>query len=477
MMKYKEKIKQICQEQTDLEERDIDYLVSKADELLMDSAYANDDVFIDVKNVYTADNAIVIFHKKPKTRNSLYEKTVVGAEAYLQNEPGVIRTLQTGMPSIGLSALSQEGVQIYQTVFPILRKQKVIGTLIVETDSTQLSPSFVLKKQLQSDVYEVVEQSLAERFAMLNYVDDVILIFNSEGYLVYHNEMAQEVYCHQLGYLDSIEGMHYDNLVLDNVQFENIWHCYLQESQQYAETEVEYGSYHFLIKRHFIKADNALVMICKDITHLKSVEFQLLTQVTSLREMNHRVKNNLQTVVSLLRLQARQSQSEETQKALVNGVNRILSIASMHDILSSGSDASVSVEILLKKVLENVQRCFLGHLDISVTYDIKTTVFLDSSRATSMALIVNELLQNSYDHAFNQADQKKPQIHLKLDSKAGLTKVSVSDNGSGYNAKGYFSNNHLGLLLVSRFVQSKLQGKLDVHSDSNGTTTTITFKN
>ena len=81
-MMYKDKIKQLCQEQTNLDEADIEHLVQQADELLKNSAYANEDVFIDVKNIFS-EHAIVIFHKKPESKLSLYENSVVGAMAYL----------------------------------------------------------------------------------------------------------------------------------------------------------------------------------------------------------------------------------------------------------------------------------------------------------------------------------------------------------------------------------------------------------
>ena len=92
-MMYKDKIKQLCQEQTNLDEADIEHLVQQADELLKNSAYANEDVFIDVKNIFS-EHAIVIFHKKPESKLSLYENSVVGAMAYLENEPGEIGRAQ-----------------------------------------------------------------------------------------------------------------------------------------------------------------------------------------------------------------------------------------------------------------------------------------------------------------------------------------------------------------------------------------------
>lgn len=108
-MKYNNQIKKFCEDKTDLNEADIDYLIRQSEAVLSSKEFMDKDVFIDVKNIYS-DHAIVVFHRKPHTKESLYEKTVVGQSAFLENEPGVLRTLQTGVPSVGLRGQSQEGV-------------------------------------------------------------------------------------------------------------------------------------------------------------------------------------------------------------------------------------------------------------------------------------------------------------------------------------------------------------------------------
>lgn len=231
-----------------------------------------------------------------------------------------------------------------------------------------------------------------------------------------------------------------------------------------------------MVKRYLLAESENVVMICKDITDIKEKEAQLLTHTTTIREMNHRVKNNLQTVVSLLRLQAQQSPGADTKKALNDSMNRVLSIAATHELLSSQQDDSIQIEHLLKRVIENVQRCFSGHREITLTYSLEPELCLDSSRATSLALIVNELLQNSYEHAFkDKKNPEKPQIRLQVGLKNDIITLKALDNGSGYNQEHTFEN-HLGLLLVERFVQGKLFGTLSIHSDHEGTATTIRFK-
>ncbi|WP_314448229.1 histidine kinase N-terminal domain-containing protein [uncultured Streptococcus sp.] len=477
-MMYKDKIKQLCQEQTNLDEADIEHLVQEADELLKNSAYANEDVFIDVKNIFS-EHAIVIFHKKPESKLSLYENSVVGAMAYLENEPGVIRTLETGAPSIGLSARSQEGLAIHQTVFPIVREERVIGTLIIERNAPQTLPDhFSLDKEDGGfGLRSTPEISAQEQFVLFDHIDEACLVFDQQGYLKYFNQAAADSYRHKLGYMDSIEGMHYSNLVLDSLTFEEIQQLGPQAPQEKPhQVEVHYGTYCFLVKRYLLAESENVVMICKDITDIKEKEVQLLTHTTTIREMNHRVKNNLQTVVSLLRLQAQQSPGADTKKALNDSMNRVLSIAATHELLSSQQDDSIQIEHLLKRVIENVQRCFSGHREIVLTYSLEPELCLDSSRATSLALIVNELLQNSYEHAFkDKKNPEKPQIRLQVGLKNDIITLKVLDNGSGYNQEHSFEN-HLGLLLVERFVQGKLFGTLSIHSDHEGTATTIRFK-
>jgi len=121
-------------------------------------------------------------------------------------------------------------------------------------------------------------------------------------------------------------------------------------------------------------------------------------------------------------------------------MNRVLSIAATHELLSSQQDDSIQIEHLLKRVIENVQRCFSGHREIVLTYSLEPELCLDSSRATSLALIVNELLQNSYEHAFkDKKNPEKPQIRLQVGLKNDIITLKVLDNGSGYNQEHSYS--------------------------------------
>lgn len=473
MTMYREQLKSLCQEQTNLTDSDIDFLMAYATDLMDGSAYATEDVFIDVKNAYS-DDATVVFHKNPE-KYGLYERTVVGHKATLENEPAVIRTLITGVPSVGLSAVSQEGLKIQQRVFPIIRDKEVIAALVLERDADQV----VEEPFSLSDIFVggcPSQNFNLRQFAFCEYLDDAVLIFDKCGRLICFNQMAVDTYRTKLAYMDSIDGLHYDNLILGHSRFEQLKTHSENFTKSYCQTvELPYGSYCFLVKQHVLPELGLVFVLCRDMTLSRQKEVQLSHAEVLLREMNHRVKNNLQTVVSLLRLQAQRSQQVEVKKSLYDSINRVLSIATTHELLSLQKSDQVLIDELLQGVIDNVQHCFQGRLDINFSYRLQSDVVLDSNRATSVALVINELLQNSYDHAFNDLTQKKPKIHLQVVLEHDIIKIELADNGSGYDVDAVFDD-CLGLMIIERFVKSKLSGKLFVQSNGEGTLTRITFK-
>lgn len=252
-------MEQLCREQTDLDPEAICYLLDKAAEIEQGIAHRREDVFIDVQTIYQTNEAMVIYHRKPREGQSLYAHAVVGEVANLENEPGVIRTLQTGQASIGLSALSQEGLVIYQTVYPITWQEQTIGALIVEAVNRDLSSPILF--QNRSLFLDSTVSNLEQEFQLFACLSDGIFIFNQEGHLIYANTAGQRIYRDQLAYRDSIYGMHYDNLVLDSVSFTDFL-----SQKDVCVTSVDYGDYNFQIKRQFLADRTCYLMEYRDNT-------------------------------------------------------------------------------------------------------------------------------------------------------------------------------------------------------------------
>lgn len=463
----------LCRQYTNLSEGDISRLIGYAKNLTKQELYKEEDVFIDIKDIHSED-AIVVFHKPPMRKKSMYHQNVIGHRAHKNNEPGVIRTLETGLETNGLSAMSQEGFSVQQKIFPIKVSERVIGVVVIEKDVTrEIISSFYDRRNELTDTLQQVD---VQNIALTEFVDDAVLIFDEQGKLKHHNKAAEKYYHEQFGYLDDITNMHYDNLSLDFYKFKTIKKMAQEKTwDEHRFVEVKYGYHYFSIKRHFVTDNKMLVMICKDITDIKQKETRLIAESVAIQEIHHRVKNNLQTIVSLLRLQSRRSQNKEVEKALNDSIGRILSIASTHNLLSKKTEDEVVLFEVLKNTIENIQRFFADKIDVKLDCYVDKEIVLDSNRTVAIALIVNELLQNSFDHAFEDYNVKVPSVKLSVMNEDGIIRLLISDNGKGYQLETP-STKTLGLKIVTEFVKSKLSGKLFIKSSSKGTTTTVSFK-
>ncbi|WP_241761747.1 sensor histidine kinase, partial [Fusobacterium nucleatum] len=193
-----------------------------------------------------------------------------------------------------------------------------------------------------------------------------------------------------------------------------------------------------------------------------------------IKEIHHRVKNNLQTVASLLRIQKRRVKNAETKKILDETINRILSIAITHEILSATGIDTISIKHILEILCQNY---FKNNVDKSkkIEFNIGGDEFsISSDKATSVALVVNEIVQNATEHAFVNRDSGKVDIKILKGEK--FSKIRISDNGVGMTVNK--ENNSMGLLIISSLVKDKLKGNLEIKSKKEkGTTIEFDFKN
>ena len=202
---------------------------------------------------------------------------------------------------------------------------------------------------------------------------------------------------------------------------------------------------------------------------------KLMVRTAIIQEMHHRVKNSLQTIASLLRLQLRYGRFETVEQALNEIINMILAIASVHEMLSGDNLDNVSI----KKMAETILSATAGNLvssdkkiDIRIEGD---DVTLTAKRATSVALIINELIQNAVEHGFKNSNEGK----ILLDTIVGEydIRLSVKNNGiplpEGFDLR---MHHGVGLQIVETLVHNDLCGKLTLMSTDDGfTEALVTF--
>jgi signal transduction protein with GAF and PtsI domain len=220
----------------------------------------------------------------------------------------------------------------------------------------------------------------------------------------------------------------------------------------------------------FSDDDIALFSTLANQTALAIENARLVTNAAVVREMHHRIKNNLQTVAMLLRMQANTDGALTARDVLQVSANRILSIAAVHEILSEEGYRLVDVKDVAERIARLVAQNMLRpdhHIDIRVEGD---AIVLASKPATSLALVINELLANALEHAFVGQEQGSVVISLRRTSRDFV--VEVHDDGVGLPRERPAS---LGLEIVETLVRDDLRGKLTFKSSSMGTSVLITL--
>jgi two-component system, sensor histidine kinase PdtaS len=177
------------------------------------------------------------------------------------------------------------------------------------------------------------------------------------------------------------------------------------------------------------------------------------------QEIHHRVKNNLQTVASLLRLQAH-SPNTDPRKALEDSVNRILAIAAVHEVLTEQRDEVVELRELLDRLRAMLVQGLAAGKDVCADLE---PVSLAGNRATALALVFSELLQNALEHGGEA-------VSIELAQRNGEVLLAIADNGGGIEG----APEGTGLSIVSALVRDELQGRLDLTSEG-GMRAEVTF--
>lgn len=468
-------LEKLCKDFTNLTTEEIEKL-SRIEEMLPVIANLVDaDVFIDC---LTRDPniAIVVAEAKPTTHASLYKGSVVGQIALREKEPAALRTLEIGMETRDLKAITQENLIVKQNVVPIKNKlNKVIGVLISEQDVTNAINQSKNMEILSETAEQLTETLLNLRDSenensITRYLNDAIIMIDAKGKATYANPAAEELY-RKLGYIDKLVGMDFDNLVLDGMVFGKI-----KAEQNYILSEVDIGKLSLNVKYAVTKKNGnieGVVILIKDMTDIKEKEKELVLKSVVIREIHHRVKNNLQTIASLLRLQSRRVDNDDVKRYFNESISRILSIAGIHEILAQSGVDEVDILTTLYKLKESTLNFGISNKNINL--EIKGDSFnVDSDKATSIALVVNELIQNAFKHAFSNKDGGN--IEVIIQKGIMYSNISVIDDGKGFDINAV-RNESLGFNIVRGLVKDQLHGNLNVESDTNGTKIVFDFQN
>ncbi len=227
--------------------------------------------------------------------------------------------------------------------------------------------------------------------------------------------------------------------------------------------------------RDFSEEDIGLLTALANQAAISIQNAKLMVQTAVLQEMHHRVKNSLQTIASLLRLQLRVGKFDSPKEALTQSINRIQSIAAVHEMLSSENLDNVSIKRLADNILAATARGLLPDVRQIATLVEGDDFLLPSSQATYVALILNELIQNAVEHGFKGTLGTELSVRVSRDDDNVI--LDVINDGEPLSADFDIKRNrNLGLRIVESLVRDNLMGEFTIASDTGGKTrSTVIF--
>lgn len=449
-------IKELCQEYSNLNSEEIDKVIDISKSLDLMANFYESDVFIDIltKN---QEEAIVVAHGKAKN-NSIYKNNVVGKKALSINEPGVINTLLTGVTSKDIKALTQEYKLVRQSIQPIELNEKTIAVLIVEKDiSKELKDEFDTNKKESKELINLIKQN---SFITDN-LNAAILVFDKYGNLKFKNKNTVKIY-EAIGMKKDLEDVKYDEISLESEKFIDIISSH--KIEQVREVNINYCF--FEVKTIVRKSEELrVIQIIQDITELKEKEAELVFKSIAVKETHHRVKNNLQTVISLLRKQSRLTDNEEVKMCLDNVTNRVFAILSNHHLLSKQMDNSISILQAINLLISNIQGGYCDDKNINI-YITGEDFKINGEKSSALLLAINEAIQNCYDHAFEGKESGNIQVLVNEEGNKNI--IAIVDDGIGFKNDAKLKTN-LGTFIIDSYIKQVLKGDVEKISTDKGT--------
>lgn len=224
----------------------------------------------------------------------------------------------------------------------------------------------------------------------------------------------------------------------------------------------------------------ALVLV-RDVTEIRRRERALMTKDATIREIHHRVKNNLQTVAALLRLQARRVDAPEARMALEESVRRVASIALVHETLSMSSDEAVEFDGIVDRVATAATEVAATSFPVRMRRE-GTFGVLPAEIATSLVMVLNELLINAVEHGFPAPEDDEPvpapeqpgEVVVSAHRFRKQLHVTVADNGTGLpDGFTFGGGNRLGLQIVRALATGELRGSIELRNRAGGGTEAV----
>lgn len=403
---------------------------------------------------------------RPATAQTLYRDDQVGRFQSAKDRPMAAEAIATGQICTGQVTLRSVGRQASVQAVPVCCEDEVIAVMSIESPGLGSRESGELERTY-SDVLDRMTQMIADGafpFASDEQdaeqsprVGDGLLVLDGGGRVTSTSPNAVSA-LHRIGFHADAIGRDLDDLGFQPGLLRTAYRLRIAITE-----EVERGLSVSILARvvPLIRnntIDGALVLL-RDVSDVRRQERLVVSMDATIREIHHRVKNNLQTVSSLLRLQGRRMEHPEARAAIDESVRRIHSIALVHEILAQDGGDDVGFGDIMRPIVQMVQESLISP-DCPISFKIiGEGPTLPATTASSIAVVLTELLQNAVEHGY--PDDIGGEIVIELEYSDSAMTVRIYDDGVGL-PEGFdlATSGGLGLTIAKTLAAGDLQGEI-----------------
>ena len=416
---------------------------------------------------------------RPSNNTTVHPDDVIGLRMPAVREALALEALASCQVKIAKDSVWNGTVAVKEEFIPVVRGGRAIAVLTREStvgllsggrliDDGQLQAANRLCQMISQGDFPVSGAGTSVRHGMPRVTDGMICL-SVEGNVTYASPNATTCF-HRLGIKGSLDKVQLleqvTNLIPPHSHVDETMSLVLMGRQAWL-TELELGGV-FLAVRSVPLLDAGQraggLLLVRDITELRRREQVLLSKDATIREIHHRVKNNLQTVSALLRMQARRAEQPEAQAALREAERRVATIATVHDALSQNIDEIVDFDEVFGQVLR--QAALVAESDHKVSVQLEGRFgMVGGDAAQALVTVLAELVANAVEHGLAKRDGT---VTVTAQRDGAALKVLVSDDGEGLTEGKVMSG--LGTQIVSTLVRTELHGVIDWSPNPQGGT-------
>ena len=455
--------------------------------LLADLSFADLILWLPIRKDETAwpDGYVAIAQIRPTTAATVFNNDLIGSELAWGSNSRVDQALSSGEilrdtqpEKVGELLIKEEAIPVYfegKTIAVIARHRN--ADLMRSPSKLELN-----YREIAHKIYQMVaEGNYPIRNSIYNSesaprVGDGLIRLDVNGIVFFASPNARSALS-RIGFDNELEQKNLGEVFASLPQSKSqptdeSWQSLLSGKQlRRAEYENSRGVIDLLVIPLTNDKDRiGAIVLVHNITELRNRDRALVTKDATIKEIHHRVKNNLQTVSALLRLQSRRVEDPTASAALAEAVRRVASIALVHETLSNQSGDFVEFDSVLDQIVKNAISLTPRQIKFEKLGEFGA---FDSKVATALSLVVAELIHNALEHGLAESGDL---LQVEVKNRGKSYTVSVVDNGAGLPVDFNIEQSaNLGLQIANTLTKNELAGEINLSSNGKQTVAVVSF--